>query len=87
MGEGEGKRGEILGCPAEGVSSGGSPKAGAPQGGAPKGGRPKISRFFSLTRHYFHSFFLSWGSSGGILVVFETPGPSNVHAWSSRAVV
>ena len=43
-------------------------------GGAPKGGRPKISRF-SLSRHNFLSFFLSWGSFRGILVVFEAPGP------------
>ena len=28
-----------------------------------------------------------WGSSRGILVVFEEPGASSVHVWSSRAVM
>ena len=28
-----------------------------------------------------------WGSSRGILVVFEAPGPSNVRVWSSQVVV
>ena len=49
-------------------------KSGAPKGGAPKGGGPerwgsKISCFFSLSRHCFHSFFLSFGLSwnfGGV---------------------
>ena len=34
--------------------------------GAPKGGGPKISRFFILSCHYFHSFFLFRGSFRGI---------------------
>ena len=60
-----------------------------PKGGGPelwKG--PNFALFFSLFRPYLRSFFLSlWGSSRGILVVFEALGPSNVHVWSSRAVV
>ena len=57
---------------------------GAPKGGVPKGGRPKISRFFSLSRHHFALFVSLLVSSRGNLVVFEAPGPSNVHVWSSR---
>ena len=39
-----------------------------------------ISRFiFPLPFSLFLS--LSWWSSRGILVVFEAPGPSNVHVW------
>ena len=37
---------------------------------------------FSLSRHCSHSFFLSWGSFRWILVVFEAPGPSNMHVWA-----
>ena len=42
---------------------------------------------------FFHSpvgnftLFSPWGSSRGLLVVFEAPGRSNVHVWSSLAVV
>ena len=41
----------------------GAPKRwGARRGGGPEGlGRPKISRFFSLSRRKFHSFFSLWG--------------------------
>ena len=35
---------------------------------------PKNSRFLSLSRHMFLSFFLSWGSFRGILVVFQSAG-------------
>ena len=45
--------------------------------------RPKFrSFFFPLPPQ--NSFFssLSGGSSRGILVVFEAPGPSNVHVWA-----
>ena len=38
---------------------------------------------FALSRPHFRSFSLSlWGSSRGILVVFEAPGPSNVPVWA-----
>ena len=50
--------------------------------GGPKGGGPAFFPFpppFSL-------FFSLWGSSRGIFVVFEA-GCSNVHVWSSLAVV
>ena len=50
-----------------GVPKPGAPKPGPPRvgprrvgpkcGGPPKGGVPKISRFFSLSRHSFHSVF------------------------------
>ena len=71
----------------------GPPKGGAPKGGAPKGWGPerwgpKISRFFfPLPPQFFVLFSLSFGLFRGILVVFEAPGRSNVHVWSSRAVV
>ena len=54
----EGSRGE-----EEGVSGAKewASRVGPPKGGS-KGGRPKISRFFSLSRRNFLSFFL-WGSS------------------------
>ena len=73
--------------------TGGGQKGGGPnlenvwprREGAPNGGA-KISRFFfppPATIFFLPS--LSWGSRG-ILVVFEAPGPSNVHVWSSRVV-
>ena len=62
-------------------------KSGSRKGGGPKGGGPKISRFFFLSRPIFALFVSLWGSSRGFLVVFEAPGRSNVHVWSSRAVV
>ena len=45
---------------------------------------PKISSFFFPSRHSFHAFLplllvLSWNFGG----VFEAPGRSNVHVWSS----
>ena len=68
---------------------GGSPKGGAPQGGAPKGGGgPKFRAFFFPSpTPIFILFFSLWGSSRGILVVFEAPGRSNVRVWSSLVVV
>ena len=79
----------------------GARKSGGPKGGGqkwgperwsfegwgPKGGRPKNSRFFPSPAAKFVLFFPLWGSSRGFLVVFEAPGHSNVHVWSSRAVV
>ena len=48
---------------------------------------PKFRAFFP-SRPHFRSFSLSlWGSSRGILVVFDAPGPLNVYVWSSRALV
>ena len=67
---------------------GGGPAGWGPEGWGPKGGGPKISRFFfSLPPE--NSFFSSLSSrfSRGILVVFEAPGCSNVHVWSSLVVV
>ena len=43
--------------------------------------------FFPSPAAIFILLSLSWGSSRGILVVFEAPGRSNVHVWNSRAVV
>ena len=53
-----------------------------PPAGPPSTGPPKISLCFPVPPQ--NSFFssLSGGSSRGILVVFETPGPSNVHVWA-----
>ena len=53
-----------------------------PKGGAPKGGGPKMSLFFPSSSPIFVLFLSLWGSSRGILVVFEAPGPSNVHVWA-----
>ena len=65
----------------------GGRRVGGPKGGVLKGGRPKISRFFPPPAAKFVLFFPLWRFSRGILVVFETPGRSNVHVWSSRVVV
>ena len=59
----------------------------APKGGAPNGGGPKFCAFFPSPATVFILFSLSFGLFRGILVVFEAPGRSNVHVWSSRAVV
>ena len=48
---------------------------------------PKFRAFFSLSRRKIRSFLSSLEVFSGILVVFEAPGRSNVHVWSSRAVV
>ena len=40
--------------------------------------------FFSLSRRKFLSFFSLWEVSSWNFVVFEAPGRSNVHVWSSR---
>ena len=55
--------------------------------GARRVGGPKISRFFSLSRHKIRSFLPSLGVFSWNLVVFEAPGRSNVHVWSSLVVV
>ena len=54
--------------------------------GARRVGGPKFRAFFPCPAAKFVFFFPLWGSSRGILV-FEVPEPSNVHVWSSRAVV
>ena len=43
--------------------------------------------FFLLPPQFFILFSLSFGLFRGNLVLFEAPGRSNVHVWSSRAVV
>ena len=49
---------------------------------------PKFRAFFSLSRPQFRSFCLSLGVfSWNFRGVFEAPGPSDVHVWSSRVVV
>ena len=64
------------------------PEGWGPEGWGPERWGPKISRFFfPLPPQFFILFSLSFGLFRGILVVFEAPGPSNVHVWSSRAVV
>ena len=64
------------------------PEGWGPEGWGPERWGPKISRFFFPLPPQ-NSFFssLSFGLFRGILVVFEASGPSNVHVWSSRAVV
>ena len=64
------------------------PEGWGPKGWGPGGWGPKNSRFFfPLPPQFFFFFSLSFGFFRGILVVFEAPGPSNVHVWSYRAVV
>ena len=64
------------------------PSRDRPSRDPPFPGPPKISRFFfPLPPAKFVLFFDLWGSSRGILVVFEAPGPSNVNVWSSWVVV
>ena len=69
----------------------GAPKGEGQKGGARRSGGPKVSgpegRGGPKFRTHFRSFFSLCRSSRGILVVFEALGPSNVHVWSSRAVV
>ena len=50
-------------------------------------GAQNFALFFPSPATVFHSFSLSFGLFRGILVVFEAPGRSNVHVWSSGAVV
>ena len=58
------------------------------EGWGPEGwGGPKFRAFLPCLAAKFVLFFPLWGSSSGILVVFEESGPSNVHVWSSRVVV
>ena len=88
------------GGPKGGGPKGGGPKGGGPKGGGPnpekvearragarRVGGPKFRAFFPSSRHNFLSSFSLKGSFRGILVVFEAPGRSNVHVWSSRAAV
>ena len=57
------------------------PPKPTPGGGAQN--PEKFRAFFSsLSRHPFALFVSLWVSSRGILVVFEAPGPSNVHVWA-----
>ena len=54
-------------------------------GWGPEGWGAQNFAFFP-SRHNLLSFFSLLGVFRGILVVFEAPGPSNVHVWNSRAV-
>ena len=71
------KGGEVW-CPKEDPNP---EEVGTQRVGAPKGGR-EVRNFalFSLSRRKMRSFLPSLGV---ILVVFEAPGRSNVHVWSS----
>ena len=50
-------------------------QGGGEEGWASKGGGPNISLFFPSPVTIFFLSSLSWGSSRGILVVFEARGP------------
>ena len=80
------------GEPLRGGSKGGARRWGAQKGGGPKGGDLKagarsFALFFPSPAPIFALLLSLWCSSRGILVVFEAPGPSNVHVESSQAVV
>ena len=66
-------------------------KRGGPEGWGPRrvgeGGAQIFALFFPFPPPVFILFSLSWWSFRGILVVFEAPGCSNVHVWSSLVVV
>ena len=62
-------------------------KWGPEAGWGPEGWGAQHFALFSPLPPHFCSFFFLWGSSRGILVVFEATGPSNVDVWSSRVVV
>ena len=55
----------------------GARKGGGAKGGEPKGGEPKSSRFFSLLRPKFHSFFTLWGLLVELWPGFEAVGHPN----------
>ena len=64
-----------LGAPPDSPSAGPSPDS-------PSAGPPKVSPFFPSPAPIFALFVSLWGSSRVFLVVFEAPGPSNVHVWA-----
>ena len=85
---GWGPHGPMKWGPEEWGPEGWGPEGWGPEGWGPrKVGGPKFRAFFPSPAAKFVLFFPLWGSSRGILVVFEAPGRSNVHVWSSRAVV
>ena len=64
------------------------PEGWGPEGWGPGGwGAQNFALFFPSPAAKFVLFFPLWGSSRGILVVFEAPGRSNVRVWSSLVVV
>ena len=76
-----------VGAPKGGGPEGWGPEGWGPEGWGPEGWGPEGWRFFFPSpATVFILFSLSFGPSRGILV-FEAPGRSNVHVWSSRAVV
>ena len=62
------------------------PEGWAAQVCGPEGWGAKFRVFFPSPAPIFILFFPLCGSSRGILVVFEAPGRSNVHIWSSLVV-
>ena len=70
-----------------------APKGGGPEGwrarrvGADRWGGQNFALFPPSPAKMFFLLSLSLGVFRGILVVFEALGRSNVHVWSSRAVV
>ena len=56
-----------------------APRWGGPKVWGPKVGGPKFRFFFPSPAPIFALFLSLWGSSRGNLVVFEAPGPLNVH--------
>ena len=48
----------------------------------PSPDRPTFRSFFPSPATIFIPYSLSWGSSRGILVMFEAPGPTSVCVWA-----
>ena len=73
-------------------SKGGGPKCrgrivgprsvGARRVGERRRGAQNFALFLPSPAHIFALVLSLWGSSRGILVVFEAPGPLNVHVWA-----
>ena len=56
-------------------------RVGARRVGARRVGAQNFALFFHSPAPIFALFLSLWRSFGGILVVFEAPGPSSVHVW------
>ena len=77
---------EVVGPRRVGARRVGPRRVGPRRVGPRRVGAQNFALFFPLPSQFF-IFSLSFGLFREILVVFEAPVRSNVHVWSSRAVV